>query len=253
MTDKLPELKEIVGALVFGAGRPLGVRELHRCIAETARNAGGPMAVFAEVREADVREALAQLDRDVAQARLGFHVREIGGDFRLQSDPSCGAWLKEMLKIGPANRLSRPALETLSIIAYRQPITRAEIEKIRGVNVDHIIRMLMEMQLIRISGRSDLPGRPFLLGTTQTFLEHFGLKDLKDLGDLEPLLRPAGGEGAKPAAETAPETSGTPPVAPEAGEPVTLPSGAPAASPPEPPPDGVATPVPAEGAESTPS
>jgi segregation and condensation protein B len=237
MTDKLPELKEIVGALVFGAGRPLCARELHRCIAETARNLGGPMAIFAEVREADVCEALAQLDRDLGQARLGFHVREIGGNFRLQSDPACGVWLKEMLKIGPANRLSRPALETLSIIAYRQPITRAEIEKVRGVNVDHIIRMLMEMQLIRISGRSDLPGRPFLLGTTQTFLEHFGLKDLKDLGDLEPMLRLGGGvDPGKSQADTASETSGaqslpsqaTVPVAEPAPDPAPVPDSAPA-------------------------
>ena len=242
MTDTLPELKEIVGALVFGAGRPLGVRELHRCIAETARNAGGPMAVFAEVREADVREALAQLDHDVGQARLGFHVREIGGSFRLQSDPACGAWLKEMLKIGPANRLSRPALETLSIIAYRQPITRADIEKIRGVNVDHIIRMLMEMQLIRISGRSDLPGRPFLLGTTQTFLEHFGLKDLKDLGDLEPLLRAAGGEGAKAQADASSETTDAPPATIPTAEPVTEPAA-----------DTPGTTAPSEGAEPDPS
>jgi len=232
MTEKLLELKEIVGALVFGAGRPLGLRELHRCVVETAKNAGGAMAVFAEAQEADVREALAQLDRDVAQARLGFHLREIGGAFRLQSDPACGAWLKEMLKIGPANRLSRPALETLSIIAYRQPITRAEIEKIRGVNVDHIIRMLMEMQLIRISGRSDLPGRPFLLGTTQTFLEHFGLKDLKDLGDLEPLLRQAAGDGGSTADGKAPVTEPAP-AGESAGADAATPTGAASAGDPE--------------------
>jgi segregation and condensation protein B len=94
-----------------------------------------------------------------------------------------------MLDVGKPTKLSRPALETLAIIAYRQPISRAEMEGVRGVTVDHVLRMLMEMQLIKIVGRSELPGRPMLYGTTQLFLEHFGLKDIKQLPGIEELAR----------------------------------------------------------------
>ena len=86
-----------------------------------------------------------------------------------------------MLNKGKPARLTRPSIETLAIIAYRQPVTRSEIESIRGVNAGHVIKALMEMQLVRMIGRSDLPGRPFLFGTTTAFLDHFGLKSLKDL------------------------------------------------------------------------
>jgi segregation and condensation protein B len=84
--------------------------------------------------------------------------------------------------------LSKPSLETLAIIAYRQPVSRAEIENVRGVSVDHVVRSLLEMQLVRIVGRSELPGRPFLYGTTQLFFEHFGLKSMDELNEIEPLL-----------------------------------------------------------------
>jgi segregation and condensation protein B len=91
-----------------------------------------------------------------------------------------------MLNRGKPHRVSRPMIETLAIIAYRQPIARSEIESIRGVSVGHVIKALMEMQLVRIVGRSDLPGRPFLFGTTTTFLDHFGLKSLNDLNAMQP-------------------------------------------------------------------
>lgn len=217
-SDALPELKQIVGALLFGAGRPLTLKELRTCLVETAGRYGEETKAFADVREADIEAAMAEMAQDLESRKPGFHLQSHGGAFRFQSDPACGKWMKQLLAIGQMDRLSRPALETLAIIAYRQPITKAEIEKVRGVNVDHMIRMLMEMQLVRIAGRSDLPGRPFLFGTTQNFLEHFGLKDLKDLSDLEPMLK----SGADETKQSSP--------AGQAPEPVTVPA-APVADP----------------------
>ena len=187
-TAVVPELKQIVGAMIFGANRPLGVREIRACLAEVAESEKGALAVFAGVGEKEIRAAIEELSASMAEKRMGFSVVEVAGGFKLQSDASCGVWLKQLLEIGNRNRLSMPALETLAIIAYRQPIGRSEIEAVRGVNVDHMVKILLELQLIRICGRSELPGRPFLYGTTSAFLEHFGLKDIKELAEMEPML-----------------------------------------------------------------
>lgn len=231
----MPELKQILGAMIFGAERPLGVAEMRRCLAEVAEEQGGPFLVFAEARKGDVEAALAELRATIAAAKVGFHLGEVAGGYRLQSDVDCSPWLRHLLKMGRPQRLSRPALETLAIVAYRQPVAKAQIEAVRGVAVDHLIKALMELQLVRIVGRSDLPGKPFLYGTTQLFLEHFGLKNLDDLGAVEPMLmlrreqgpvRPRvakgarlgsaaledaeGDVGAEPAAEALPESSAEP-------------------------------------------
>lgn len=182
--QSLPALKQILGALIFGANRPLGLKEISACIAEVAE-ADPEAAVFAGVTQKQLSEALDELQNDLSRVYAGFTVHEVAGGLRLQSDATCGRWLKHLLKTKP-QRLSQPALETMAIIAYRQPISRADIETIRGVGVSHIIKGLMEMQLVRIAGRSELPGRPFLYGTTHLFLEHFGLKDLKELNRMAP-------------------------------------------------------------------
>lgn len=184
--DALPELKQILGALVFGANRPLSVRELCNCVVEVAQQ-DKEVNVYAEVDQKQIRAALKELAADLERSHVGFFLQETAGGYRLQSDAGCGRWLKHLLKAKP-QRLSRPALETLAIIAYRQPISRVDIEAVRGVGVAHIIKALMEMQLVRIVGRSELPGRPFLYGTTHIFLEHFGLKSLKDLDKMAPMV-----------------------------------------------------------------
>jgi segregation and condensation protein B len=187
--EKMVELKQLLGSLVFAAARPLGVSEMRRCLAEVGQTAGGEASAFAGLKEADIRTALNELAAEMNEkCRVGFHLAEVAGGFRFQTDPNCGKWIKHLLELGRPNRMSRPSLETLAIIAYRQPIMKSEIEGVRGVNVDHIIKGLLELRLIRIAGRSKLPGHPFLYGTTQLFLEHFGLKDLKDLKDIEPML-----------------------------------------------------------------
>ncbi len=183
------ELKQVLGAIIFAARQPLTVGAIRKVLQETAQACGEEAVAFASARESDIKEALARLQADCESQRVGFDLVESAEGYRFQSDPSAGLWVRHMLDVGKPTRLSRPALETLAIIAYRQPITRAEIEGVRGVTVDHVLRMLMEMQLIKIVGRSELPGRPMLYGTTQVFLEHFGLKNVKDLPGIGELAR----------------------------------------------------------------
>ena len=185
----LPELKQIVGALLFVSKQPLSVADICRVLKQVAEVWGGNTKDFAAATEEDIQGALDQLRADLAEKRLGVHVTEVANGFRFENDASCGPWLRHLLERGKPTRLSRPALETLAIIAYRQPILRSEIEAVRGVQVDQIIRNLLEMQLIKIVGRSELPGRPWQFGTTQKFLEHFGLKNLMDLPGIEELRR----------------------------------------------------------------
>ena len=130
---------------------------------------------------AALKKILADLQRQFHELDSGVELVEASGGYRFQTASDCGKWVRKMLNKGKPARLSRPAIETLAIIAYRQPVSRSEIESIRGVYAGHVVKALMEMQLVRIIGRSDLPGRPFLFGTTPAFLDHFGLKSLKDL------------------------------------------------------------------------
>ena len=184
--DSIPGLKEILGSLIFGANRPLSIREIKKCLQEVGEE-NNDAAVYASVNNKQIKETIEEVGRDIKKAHIGFTLEEVAGGFRLQSDVSCGRWLKHLLKTKPS-RLSRPALETLSIVGYRQPISKADIEAIRGVDVGHMVKSLMEMQLVKIVGRSELPGRPFLYGTTHAFLDHFGLKNLADLTKMAPTV-----------------------------------------------------------------
>lgn len=171
-------------AAALEAARAARPEREHRAAA-----APSPAAVFPP---ADIRKAIEDIRTQLAAAGLGIELVEINGGYRFQTAAPCGPWVRQMLNKGRATVLSRPSIETLAIIAYRQPVTRSEIESVRGVNAGHVIKALMEMQLVRIVGRSDLPGRPFLFGTTPQFLEHFGLKSLSDLETLPG----ASGDGA---------------------------------------------------------
>jgi segregation and condensation protein B len=187
--DVLPELKQIIGAMLFASKTPITVGDIRRCLEQVAESAGGPARDFGAVTPEDIRTALEALTETLQNQKAGFHVVEVAHGFRLENDANCGLWLRHLLQKGRPNRLSKPALETLAIIAYRQPCTRAEIEAVRGVAVDQILRNLMDMQLIRITGRSELPGRPWMFGTAQKFLEYFGLRDVKELPGVEELRR----------------------------------------------------------------
>ena len=207
----LPELKQIIGAMLFVRKEPLTVAEIRRVLAATAERRGGITSDFAKANEALVREAVDALGRELAERKMGFHVIEVAGGFRLENDANCGPWLRTMLQKGRGARLSLPALETLAIVAYRQPCVRSEIEAVRGVAVDAILRNLLEMQLVRVVGRSELPGRPWMFGTTQKFMEHFGLKSLDDLPGTDELRRLE----AEQARARPPKAAETPETAPE--------------------------------------
>ncbi|HNR93279.1 MAG TPA: SMC-Scp complex subunit ScpB [Kiritimatiellia bacterium] len=209
--DVLPELKQIAGAILFAAKQPVTATRIREVLAQVAEEQGGPYRDFASLKDADVEAAIRQIGEDLEKARLGIVLGDLAHGFRFENDVACGVWVRRFLEKGKPSRLSRPALETLAIIAYRQPCTRAEIEAVRGVAVDTILRNLMELQLVRITGRSELPGRPMMYGTTQTFLEYFGIKNLNDLPGITELRRPEDGRPEadeqvfeEPAADSAP-------------------------------------------------
>lgn len=180
-------LRQVVGALVFSSPTPLSAEAIRNAIRNRSLDPG-EVNPFAKISTRDVEAALDEIAQDLHRLELGIDLVEVSGGWRYQTQPGCGRWVRALLKADKPARLSKSALETLAIIAYRQPIARSEIEGIRGVAVDHVVRALMEMHLIRATGRSDLPGHPFLYGTTPLFLEHFGLKNLDELAELDPSL-----------------------------------------------------------------
>ena len=185
-------LKKIIGAMLFAAKKPIAAADLKKIFVQTAEEEGDKDQTcrqFSKIKESEICGALEQIKVDLIQIAAGIHLAEVAGGFRLQTDPECSPWLRQLLSSGRPSRLSKPALESLAIIAYRQPVTRAEIEGVRGVNVDNIVRHLLECQLIKIAGRSNLPGHPLLYGTTQLFLEHFGLQNINHLPGIEQLRR----------------------------------------------------------------
>ena len=185
-------LQEIVGALLFASETPLTAAELRECVravgAEEGENAE-IMDVYRTCTSKEVDEALRGLEKALEVGGTGFRLVCAGSAYRLQTEPSCGRYVRAMLKMDRPSRLGRASLETLAIIAYRQPLTKSEIEEIRGVDVSANIKTLMDMQLIRLVGKSELPGHPFLYGTTAAFLEHFGLSSLQQLNELDPTLQ----------------------------------------------------------------
>ena len=145
------------------------------------RNTPGVTEAFRNAREAQIVAALDELKAEYELQQHSYQLVEIAGGWRLVSRSEYAPWLKKLLDEARPHRLSPPSLETLSIIALRQPIARADIAAIRGVEVDGVIRTLLERDLITVTGKSDAPGHPMQYGTTQKFLEHFGLRDLDDM------------------------------------------------------------------------
>lgn len=179
MTD--PETKALIEAALFAADKPLTIEHLRAAMEECA--------------PAQIQQLVAQLrDECVAQGR-GIRVVEVAGGFQLVTDPAWAERLTRIYRKTRAARLSRPGLETLAIIAYRQPITRVEIEEIRGVDVSGVLQGLMERTLIRVVGRKEGVGRPLVYGTAPAFLERFGLKSLDGLPPLSEFREPGGASG----------------------------------------------------------
>ena len=185
-------LQEIVGSLLFASQDPLTATELRDAVRAVEPEEGENaevMDVYKTCTSREIDEAIKGLGKALEVAGCGFRLVCTGGTYRLQTVPSCGRYVRAMLKLDRPSRLGRASLETLAIIAYRQPIAKSEIEDIRGVDVSANIKTLMDLQLIRLVGRSELPGHPFLYGTTQIFLDHFGLANLQQLNELDPTLQ----------------------------------------------------------------
>ena len=135
----------------------------------------------ADVPVDDIKTAIAQIQEKYSDDQFSFEIIKVGGGYQFYSKPAYKASISILLKQQAKRRLSNSALETLSIIAYKQPITKTEIEKIRGVNCDYTVQKLLEKELIEIRGKADSVGRPLIYGTSKNFMEYFGINDLRDL------------------------------------------------------------------------
>jgi segregation and condensation protein B len=180
-------LTQVLEALLFSAEKPLTTTELRDALTSAGDNDELVPNEFGRVKEAEVAAALGQLKTDYTLTPRGFQLVEKAGGWQLVSHPDCAGWVRQLFPGPKPARLSPPALETLAIIAYRQPITRADVEAVRGVTVEGVLQNLMERGLVKISGRAELPGRPLLYETTEFFLEHFGLRNLDELPNAEEL------------------------------------------------------------------
>ena len=181
-------LTKIIEALLFSAQKPLTIREITAAIRGAEDDEFGS-SEFTRVKEAEVAAALEQLKIEYIEQGRAFQLTEKAEGWQLATDPSFAKWVRQLFPAPKPARLSAPALETLAIIAYRQPITRADVEAVRGVNIDGVLQTLMERGLVKIAGRAEIPGRPLLYETTQFFLDHFGLRNLDELPNVEELRK----------------------------------------------------------------
>lgn len=180
-------LSRVIEALLFSAHKPLSTKEIVDLLHGAGAEDEFSPNEFAKVRQPDVAAAIEQLKVEYIQNEHGFQLAEKANGWQLVSDPKYGQWVRGLFPAPKAARLSSPALETLAIIAYRQPITRADVEAVRGVTIDGVLQTLMERGLVKISGRAEIPGRPLLYETTEFFLDHFGLRNLDELPNVEEL------------------------------------------------------------------
>lgn len=168
----MDNLKAIVESLLFASDTPITIDRIKSVLEVTDRKA--------------IRETLTSLVEEYESIKRGFFLTEIAGGFQFRTRPKFREWIRRLKETRPT-RLSRAALETLAIIAYKQPVLRSDLEYLRGVDCGGTLRTLLERKLIRALGRKDLPGRPIIYGTTKQFLELFDLKDLSGLPTLQDL------------------------------------------------------------------
>lgn len=188
---ELDQLKKVLESLLFVSEIPLTPKKIVSFVKDTHLE--------------EVQRALASLQEEINGMGRSFQVIQIAEGFQLVTRPEFHKWAKELYKVISKTRLSKASLEALAIIAYKQPVTRAEVEAIRGVEVSNLIQSLLEKKMIRILGRAETPGRPLLYATTHEFLIHFGLKDLSDLPKVSEIQELA---GDKPSPEFLKEMEG---------------------------------------------
>lgn len=210
-----PTIKHAVEALVFASPKPITAGEIVKAIragaVETEILTLNPLT---ETKEAEVLAALAELKADYEQQERAFQLTEQINGWAMTTVKDVADFVRQLYPEAKPTRLSGPALETLAIIAYRQPVTRADIEAVRGVAVDGVMQVLLDRSLVTITGRAEVPGRPLLYATTEYFLQHFGLKDVDELPNADELRRvvlpkaeiPAEEKSAEAAADAAATT-----------------------------------------------
>jgi len=242
------ELKLILEAILFSAQKPLSLKELRDVFAAAVEHAEGDETAKAlkKVKESELNVAREELVKDHEQAQRSYRVVCVAGSWQFVTQPEYAPWLKALVghKVRQP-RLSQPGLETLAIIAYRQPITRAEIEQVRGVSVDGVMQTLVERGLVEQVGRAEVVGRPMTYGTSALFLEYFGLRSLEDLPAADELRRvvvekPESLVTAEPGLATVPPEQLALPAEEQKPE-TQLPKPEEPASPAEPPPNATST------------
>lgn len=205
----LVQTKRMVEALLFVCGEPLALKRLAH--------------VLPEVAPVEIRRLIEVLNAEYTASGRAFRIQEVAGGYQLVTDEQLAPWIRRALQSPKPDAVSQAALETLAIVAYRQPITKADIEAVRGVDVTASLETLMVRRFLRVAGRKESPGRPFLYGTTTEFLRHFGLKSLEALPsiDLPVIKEPTAGESPVPAPPVvhqtpheSPEAEQTPPSRP---------------------------------------
>ncbi len=164
------EQKLIIESLLFTFEAPITLKRLQ--------------GIFPETSQKELRQLLKELIEDYEKLNRSFFLREVANGYQFCTKPDYSEWIRRLKKSRPF-RFGRATMETLAIIAYKQPLTRAEVEDIRGVDVSGILRGLLERKIVKIAGKKDVPGKPLLYGTTPRFLTMFGLKSLKELPTLE--------------------------------------------------------------------
>ena len=179
MKEEQINLKRVVEALLFVSSEPLSISRLE-VLTEGLRTEGESL-----------RQILMELEREYEAEERSFTIQKVGLGYQLRTRSIYAPWIRKLFHSRRVVHLSKPALETLAIIAYKQPITRTEIEVIRGVNVDGIVKSLLDRELIKISGQKEVVGRPYLYRTCKRFLEHFGLNSLANLPPLEAREKPS--------------------------------------------------------------
>lgn len=176
------ELAAVLEAVLFVSGEPMTLEDLSE--------------VLEGIEPDRIRMGLARLRENYESPGRGLQIVEVAGGYQIATRSECAPWIRSLEKIKTATRLSRSGLETLAIVAYKQPVTRGEIEAIRGVDSAYVLKTLLERRIVKIAGRREGLGRPILYGTTREFLHYFGLKDLSELPALKEF---------KEVAETPPE------------------------------------------------
>ncbi len=185
-------LKEIIEALLFASQKPMMPKEFVAALKSAADGCEDlDVKAWAKTKEAEVAALLEELKIEYIESRRAIQMVEQVNGWKLVTNPEYGRWVRQLYPESKPTRLSGPALETLAIIAYRQPLTRADVEAVRGVAVDGVVQSLLERGLVRIAGRAEVPGRPLLYETTEFFLEHFGLRALEELPNSDELRRAA--------------------------------------------------------------